>query len=155
MISIAMVSLPLSNISIIANLFYLGNIRVTDEPWVAQLMSHSISGREDSFGCGVRARDGKCVLTGRVNRLAAAGSWDGFQAAHIFPLEHENIWIQNNYGRWITNMQGVIGNSRINSVQNGLLVSSNLHTAFDQYLFSINPDVSNLMAGLAAEILTL
>ncbi|KAG9228757.1 hypothetical protein BJ875DRAFT_337943, partial [Amylocarpus encephaloides] len=32
------------------------------------------------------------------------------------------------------------GSSRINSAQNGLLMSENLYTQFDQYLFSINPD---------------
>jgi len=41
------------------------------------------------------------------------------------------------------------GSSRINSVQNGLLMSENLHTQFDQYLFSINPDVRNLELVLA------
>lgn len=41
-------------------------------------------------------------------------------------------------------MDGVAGLSKINSIQNGLLMSGNLHTRFDQYLFSINPDVSIL-----------
>jgi len=33
---------------------------------------------------------------------------------------------------------------RINFIQNKLLMSENLHTQFDQYLFSINSDVSIL-----------
>lgn len=33
------------------------------------------------------------------------------------------------------------GVSKIDSVQNGLLMSRNLHTCLDQYLFSVNPDV--------------
>jgi len=39
-------------------------------------------------------------------------------------------------------MNGVVGSSGINSVQNGFILSSSLHELFNQYLFSINPDVS-------------
>jgi hypothetical protein len=39
-------------------------------------------------------------------------------------------------------MDSASGVSRINSVQNGLLLRGDLHDQFDQYLFSINPDVS-------------
>lgn len=52
-------------------------------------------------------------------------------------------------------MQGATGISSINSVRNGLLMLSKLHTAFEQYILSFNPDVSKSMAGLALEILTL
>jgi len=109
------------------------------------LISHNdISGRNDKFRNGVRARDGKCVISGRPNILSRWNSWFGFQAAHIFPLEHESLWIQFNYGRWITNMDDEERDSKINSVQNGLLMGPTLHAVFDQYLFSINPDVSVL-----------
>jgi hypothetical protein len=117
---------------------------VSDEAWFSRLISHAVSGREDAFRTGVRARDGKCVISGEVNDLAPWENWAGFQASHVFPLEHESLWIQYNYGRWITNMDGVVGSSKINSTQNGLLMSTNLHERFDQYLFSINPDVSIL-----------
>lgn len=33
---------------------------------------------------------------------------------------------------------------KFNSVPNGLLMRSDLHSMFDQYLFSINPDVCTL-----------
>ncbi|KAK9235897.1 hypothetical protein V1525DRAFT_408607 [Lipomyces kononenkoae] len=117
-----------------------GNIRVSDEAWFSRLISHSVSGREVAFREGVRERDGKCDISGEINDLAPWDVWAGFQAAHVFPLEHESLWIQFNYGRWITNMDSVVGSSNINSIQNGLLMSENLHTRFDQYLFSINPD---------------
>ncbi|KAN0068143.1 hypothetical protein V8E54_013713 [Elaphomyces granulatus] len=55
----------------------------------------------------------------------------------VFPLHLENLWIQFDYGRWITSVTGA---SKINSVQNGLLMSSNFHSRFDQYLIGINPD---------------
>ncbi|KKK19601.1 hypothetical protein P175DRAFT_0233505 [Aspergillus ochraceoroseus IBT 24754] len=66
------------------DLYSNGNIRVTDEPWDARLISHSISSREVSFRQGVRERDGKCVITGQPNRLAAAGSWIGYHG-NIMP----------------------------------------------------------------------
>lgn len=41
-------------------------------------------------------------------------------------------------------MNETTGLSRINSVQNGLLMARDFHAAFDQYFFSINPDVGTL-----------
>ncbi|KKZ61105.1 hypothetical protein EMCG_04301 [[Emmonsia] crescens] len=113
-----------------------GTIHLTSEAWIARRVSHSESGREDSFRNGIRARDGRCVITGQVNLLAPY-RWTGFEAAHIFPLEKETLWRQFGYGRWITNIEGGSG---INSTQNGLLMLGHLHTCFDQYLFSVNPD---------------
>ncbi|KAM5439115.1 hypothetical protein McanMca71_003518 [Microsporum canis] len=117
-----------------------GSIQVTDEPWFARLTSRSVSGREDRFRDGVRARDGKCVISGQVNPGVQWDDWAGLEAAHVFPLERESLWIQCNYGRWITDMDHAVGVSRINSIQNGLLMGGTLHHRFDQYLFSINPD---------------
>jgi hypothetical protein len=42
----------------------------------------------------------------------------------------------------ITNIASTAGASKINSLQNGLLMRSDLHATFDNYRFSINPDVS-------------
>ena len=120
---------------------------MSDEPWAARLISHNISGRDDLFPVGVRDRDGKCVVSGRINNAAQYGIWAAYEAAHVFPLEHESIWIHNNYGRWITDMDDAVGISKINSVQNGLLIERGLHSLFDQYLFSVNPDVSTLIQG--------
>lgn len=41
-------------------------------------------------------------------------------------------------------MNETTGISKINSVQNGLLMKRDLHSAFDQNFFSINPDVCTL-----------
>ena len=114
------------------------------EAWFPRLTSRAVSGREDAFCERVRARDCKCVISGEVNTGVQWGVWAGYEAVHVFPLEQESLWAQYDYGRWITNMDGVIGSSKINSPQNGLVMSGNLHTRFDQYLFSINPDVSIL-----------
>lgn len=104
--------------------------------------SFNVSGREDAFKTGIRLRDGKCVITGVVNTRAARGNWTLFEAAHIFPLEKENLWIQWGYNRWITDMDDTTGASKINSLQNGILLTTNIHKLFDQYLLSVNPDVS-------------
>ena len=117
---------------------------MTDEAWFARVISHATSGRENAFTNGVRARDGGCVISGEINDLAPWGNWAGLQAVHIFPMEYESLWNQYGYQRWITNIDDVVGGSRINSIQNGLLMGANWHIRFDQYLFSINPDVSYL-----------
>jgi len=63
----------------------------------------------------------------------------GFEAARIFPLAYEGHWNQHDYSRWIT-IQPDTGGS-INSVQNGILLREDIHTLFDAYGISINPDV--------------
>lgn len=65
--------------------------------------------------------------------------WSGLEAAHVFPLAYENHWIQYDFARWIT-VPSIAGSS-INSVQNGMLLRADIHALFDNYLFSINPDV--------------
>jgi hypothetical protein len=114
---------------------------VSDEAWIFRSISHSVSGPEDTFRDKVRARDGRCVISGVVNATAEWGSWAGYEAAHVFPLQHENLWIELDHGCRITNMDSAAKDS-INSVQNGILMFRHLHTLFDQYLFSIDPDVS-------------
>ncbi|PGH06289.1 hypothetical protein GX51_02486 [Blastomyces parvus] len=121
-------------------LVHLGRIHLNEEPWVARLISYSASDREDQFRSAIRARDRKCVISGRVNNLIQLDMWPAFHAAHVFPLECEGVWREFNYGRWITNMDDAVGISKINSTQNGLLMDASLHNVFDQYLFSIDPD---------------
>lgn len=124
--------------------FHIGAINVTDGPWFFRTYSFSISGRESAFRDGVRERDRKCMVSGRGGLLASSGVWAQLEAAHVFPLECENLWNEFGYSRWVTNMNEITGISKINSVQNGLLMKRDLHSVFDQYLFSINPDVCTL-----------
>ncbi|PGG98320.1 hypothetical protein GX51_06882 [Blastomyces parvus] len=116
-----------------------GPIQVTDEVSFLRILSYSSSGRENHFRDGVRARDGRCVVTGVLN-LFGSVRWTGFKTAHVFPLQHERIWTDQGYGRWVTNMENEVEASRINSTQNGLLLRSDIHELFDLYLLSINPD---------------
>jgi HNH endonuclease len=120
-------------------------IKITDEPWIHRLVSHNDSGRENAFRDRIRTRDGKCVISGTMNIAARSGNWSHFEAAHIFPLEKESLWIQFNYGRWVTDMDDTVRVSKINSCQNGLIPRRDIHNPFDQYLISVNPDTVFLM----------
>jgi len=113
---------------------------------VNRLISHNVSGRDGAFATGIRARDGRSVFSGPVNTRTriARGNWSTFETAHIFPLEKEDpVWIQGNFDRWITAMEDRTGGSKINSLQNGILLRDHIHGMFDQYLISINADVSS------------
>ncbi|KAK9350629.1 HNH endonuclease-domain-containing protein [Lipomyces doorenjongii] len=109
-----------------------------DEPWILRIISQSSTGRENTFRTEVRRRDGKCVITGTINRRADRDNWTGFHAAHIFPLSSEDNWVQNGLSRWITHKGE--RDTGINSCQNGLLMNPTIHELFDGFYFSINPD---------------
>lgn len=89
----------------------------------------------ESFRNAVRARDDRCIVTGQE----VLDDWIGFEAAHVFPLAHESYWNDQGYSRWISVPPSTGGS--INSVQNGLLLRADIHGRFDNYAFSINPDV--------------
>lgn len=114
---------------------------LTDEPWLPRISCYSVSGLDNNFRDSVRARDGRCVVSGIVNELAPRGRWDSFEVGHVFPLEWESVWTDEKYGRWIKGNDSVESIAQMNSPQNGILLTSNLRRWFDQYLFSINPDV--------------
>ncbi|KAG0639745.1 HNH endonuclease-domain-containing protein [Tuber brumale] len=115
---------------------------VSYEAWMHRMISHKISGREYHFRHDIRHRDRKCVISGipMPEIFIQSNNWTSFEAAHIFPLRHESLWIEHNYGRWITDMHDAVGSSKINSRQNGLLLRTNVHKMFDQYLISVNPE---------------
>ncbi|KAF8534664.1 hypothetical protein BDD12DRAFT_988700 [Trichophaea hybrida] len=103
-----------------------GEMQVSDEPWVHRIISHNVSGRENAFRDGIRARDGRCIISGVVNLSA--------------PMQKESLWVQFNYGHWMTDMDDINGVSKINPLQNGFLLNEHIHSLFDQYLLSLNPD---------------
>lgn len=67
------------------------------------------------------------------------GYWDGFEASDAFPPAYEEHWNNHDYSDWIT-IPCESGDS-INSVQNGILLRTDIQCLFDTYLISINPDV--------------
>jgi len=81
-----------------------GPIPVSDEPWFARLISHAVSGWEVHSEMESEPETAS-VISGETNILASWNrGWEGFQAAHVFPLHLENHYIQFNYGRWVTKM---------------------------------------------------
>ena len=60
-------------------------------------------------------------------------------SAPVFPLAYEHHWVKHSYGDWIT-LQPESGGS-INSVQNGMLFTSDLRVLFESYIISITPVV--------------
>ncbi|KAG0639744.1 hypothetical protein HOY80DRAFT_1043990 [Tuber brumale] len=117
-------------------------IQVSDEPWTPRLIAPEISGRDSGFLNDVRNRDRKCVISGISipEILIQSNNWTTFEATHIFPPEHEPLWIRDNYGRWIVGRDNATESSKICSPQNGFLLRSHLRQMFDGYLISINPD---------------
>ncbi|KAF2465657.1 uncharacterized protein BDR25DRAFT_239571 [Lindgomyces ingoldianus] len=112
--------------------------QINNEKPAVRTISHATGTRVKPFTEAVRARDRRCVISGEVAIGAQFDNWNGFEAAHIFPLAYEGYWNENNYDRWITIRPEKGGT--INSVQNGLLLRSDIHQLFDSYDFSINPD---------------
>ena len=118
-----------------------GIIQITNEIVLTRASSHTVSGRDDRFRQEVRARDGGCVVTHIMNPDGEYDRWNGFEAAHIFPLAYESHLISQGLSRWITNKRGD-SDTGINSCQNGLLLQPTIHQLFDNYGFSIHVDVS-------------
>ncbi|KIX03031.1 uncharacterized protein Z518_06581 [Rhinocladiella mackenziei CBS 650.93] len=115
------------------------SFQVNDEPWLVRTIDRAPGTRVAAFCDAVRLRDRRCVISGEiVPTFGEIDLWDGFDAAHIFPLAYEGHWIDQNFNRWIT-IQPAKGGT-INSVQNGLLLDSAIHQLFDAYAVSINPD---------------
>lgn len=125
----------------------LGEFKLNDEQWHFHLDSLSLSGGEEVFKNGTRTRDGRCVISGEVNEAADLDIWAGYEAAHVFPLEYGQWWNEQGFGMCISDMDNTAGASKINSVQNGTLMTASLHSRFDQYLFTINPDVRHPTLG--------
>ncbi|PUU82630.1 HNH endonuclease-domain-containing protein [Tuber borchii] len=114
-------------------------IKLTEEPWIYRINSSNISGHPDPFRDGIRARDGRCVISGVINPRARI-TWATFDAAHIFPLGAASLWTESDHGRLVTGIDDTIDITKINSCQNGLMLRKHIHGLFDQYLISVNPD---------------
>ncbi|OGM49238.1 hypothetical protein ABOM_004136 [Aspergillus bombycis] len=108
----------------------------TDDRYYPRTLSISPSTREEAFRDQVRARDGRCVITGQVNRQAHVGIWTRYQAAHIFPLSLDGIFQSHGFANIITHNYP----SGINSPQNGLLLRSDIHDLWDHYSIAVNPN---------------
>ena len=118
-----------------------GSITLTEEAPLLRALSLHSGTRISSFRDAVRERDRRCVITGTRVLHPHLGRWMMFEVAHIFPLAYEDIWDKSNYSHWITVPPANESDGTIHSVQNGILLSANMHALFDAYHVSINPDV--------------
>jgi len=123
-------------------LIWLGDIELSNEVFMRNHEHYSVAGRETRFRNEIHARDKKCVISGLTNpdENISHGIWPGLHAAHIFPLMFENLWNQFGYSKWITDIDNDTRSRTINSAQNGFLLRKSIHTIFDQFLLSVNPD---------------
>ena len=69
------------------------------------------------------------------------------EATHIFPTSQVDNWNRNGLRDWITDTSAPsqIGSSGLHSPQNGLLLSSSVHHAFDAFQIGVDPDVSLIL----------
>ncbi|KAH0538233.1 hypothetical protein FGG08_005152 [Glutinoglossum americanum] len=111
-----------------------GYITVNEEPCLPQPVAADSETCPAPFRDAIRERDRRCAITGEG---VTSSDRSGFEAAHIFPLSHEDHWNKNNFNRWITIPPAHGG--PINSVQNGILLRSDIHELFRNYDMSINP----------------
>ncbi|KAG0138790.1 hypothetical protein HOY82DRAFT_582414 [Tuber indicum] len=104
------------------------SIQVNNEPWIPRRFCH-----------GVRSRDRRCVISGLINPEAhiQANNWLGFQVAHIFPPEHENLRTQCDYGREITDTDNTLEALKIDSY--GRILDPICHNPDDPHRASDQP----------------
>ncbi|KAG0633967.1 hypothetical protein HOY80DRAFT_1061874 [Tuber brumale] len=80
------------------------------------------------------------IITARPAQLAHLGSWDTFKATHIFPMAYKEFWNDCKYSHWITIPPANESDGTMNSVQNGILLAGDIHSLFNSYKLTINPD---------------
>jgi len=84
-----------------------------------------------------RERDKQCLVTGLRTH-----TYSRLKVAHIFPRAHDTEWIRKGYPSKITDMADeadVGGSIKIDSVQNVITLRSDLHDAWDNYEFGVDP----------------
>ncbi|KAL4961688.1 uncharacterized protein BDV14DRAFT_203576 [Aspergillus stella-maris] len=119
------------------------DVRTTTREVARRVPSHNVassrmSSQQRWFRERLRARDGACAVTGS----GTAQDPEGLETAHIFPIAGQQEWVHNRYDlQWITDPTNAqkIGEYKMYSPQNGLLLEASLHRRFDRYTFAINP----------------
>ncbi|OBT58891.1 hypothetical protein VE04_00574 [Pseudogymnoascus sp. 24MN13] len=101
-----------------------------------RVSSAELDNHTKHFRNRVRARDGRCVITGAK---PAGSDFVRLGATHIFPLAHLDAWKVESWQRQIADDK-YVGESGINSAQNGILLRFDVQDLFDTYRIAINPD---------------
>ncbi|KAL4882555.1 HNH endonuclease-domain-containing protein [Aspergillus karnatakaensis] len=127
------------------------NVTATAELSIRRLYSSEPSSREVSadrnahqrhFRDSVRERDDKCVITGDGLGNTTPVPYAGSDAAHIYPVSRVAEWRQQNLQQHITDTSPAtaITQTGLYSAQNGLLLRSDIHHLWDNFLIAIDPD---------------
>ncbi|KAJ5163716.1 uncharacterized protein N7500_005546 [Penicillium coprophilum] len=90
----------------------------------------------------LRQRDNCCVITGQTRATTYERPFLGLDATHIFPVSMLSEWRAGGYRQYITDTRpdSEIGESRLYSAQNGLLLSADIHAQFNDFQLGIDPD---------------
>ncbi|GJJ07143.1 hypothetical protein Clacol_001343 [Clathrus columnatus] len=133
--------LPVGNYVILSPDKQFIDIKLTSESYRPRTLSLDISGspRKIEFRERIRARDSRCCVT---RKLVKNERFHAFRASHIFPIAHKDVWDTLRLYQYIEDdfPQKEQGPNSINSIQNGLLLRSDIHDLFDAYDFGINVD---------------
>ena len=113
-------------------------MKIMKDVAVVNTDSEGPAARTVTFRKGIRSRDQNCTLSGRVSR-GYTGRWSTFQAGHIFPVSYGAFWAKHKFSEWMPTEPARGGS--INSLQNGLLMSTEIHELFDRYELSVNVNV--------------
>ncbi|KAK2462179.1 hypothetical protein APHAL10511_005811 [Amanita phalloides] len=115
------------------------SVALTGERARPRQPTHSATPAWQNHYCNrVRQRDSKCLIMGRT-----FATWTALKAAHIFPRAHVDEWLRKQYHSLITDSapdSSIGGYSKIDSVQNVIMLQSDLHHMWDNYEFGVNPD---------------
>ncbi|KAG0643685.1 hypothetical protein HOY80DRAFT_1020080 [Tuber brumale] len=122
-----------------------GSITITNEGPLFHQISLQTATHVSAFTDAVRNRDQRCVITGRPAVINGVTFWEPFEAAHVFPRKYGGYWRGHNFGRWITIPPASESHGTINSVQNGILFTRDMHPLFDSYQISINPKEQHMI----------
>ncbi|KAG6371195.1 hypothetical protein JVT61DRAFT_9818 [Boletus reticuloceps] len=96
--------------------------------------------RTSAYRERTRARDPCCLIS---SLPVSRDDFSRFKAAHIFPRAHDVDWVNKGYPSRITDpatLPELGGPTKIDSIQNVILLRSDLHDAWDDYKFAVNPD---------------
>ncbi|KGO70434.1 hypothetical protein PITC_015400 [Penicillium italicum] len=95
-----------------------------------------------TFRDSLRNRDTYCAITGPPRVINHESPFQGLEATHVFPVSLISEWKQDNYEQYITDPSpsNDVGESRLYSAQNGLLLSTDIHILFDAFTIGVDPD---------------
>ncbi|KAI0246009.1 hypothetical protein BJV78DRAFT_1258519 [Lactifluus subvellereus] len=91
--------------------------------------------KTEHYRTRVRDRDRCCLVSGH---MIVRDNYSRFKSAHIHPRAHDDEWI-----RRITDpapLAALGGSTKIHSIQNVIPLRGDLHDAWDNYDFAVNPE---------------